>query len=103
MPNMHRARDNVLARKKVLQHSSRDTTVQDLLVMLAGAYEDLNRTNDTDVECTKKLADDVDQMLVGNSELMENIMDDLPQQNEALRRQRLQSTLLEGIGLGVSC
>ena len=103
MPNMHRARDSVLARKNVLQHSGRDAAVQDLFVMLADAYEDLSRTSDMDAKYTRKLADNVDEMLAGNSELMENIMDDLPQQNEALRRQRLQSTLLEGIGLGVSC
>ena len=99
---MHKVRDFVLNRKKALERIGGDTTIQELLVSLAGAYETLDWMKDREVETTKKLADDVDRMFDDNSELMESIEEDLAQHDEALRRLRLQTTLLEGIGLGVS-
>ena len=71
--------------------------------MLADSYEALLQVKDKESKDIEKLLDDVERMLDSRKELMEDVANDLLHHEEALNRLTIRSTLLEGIGLGVSC
>ena len=100
---MQKAKNSVLRRQKALNSNGGDTALQELLIMLADAYEALLQVKGKESEDIEKLLDDVERMLGSRKELMEGVANDLLHHEEALNCLTIRSTLLEGIGLGVNC
>ena len=94
-------RDVVLGRQKALERNGVDTTLQELVVKLANAYDELVLKNNANQERAEKLSDSTKQSLGARISLLNNVENDLIHHDEALKRLATQTTLLQGIGLGV--